>query len=248
MRHGQEGRGRFPPLQRVEVEQLACCSPAGLGLEVAYWSTRSLARIAIKRGVAPRVAHSTVSLILRDADLQPHRSRYWKTATLNEEFRARAARILWCYERAFALAKREELVICLDEEPSIEALDRAHLYPMRPGQIERREFEYERQGTVNFLVALVVHSGKMRGGCLEKNDGEQLRRVLPKFFYSYRQAWRIHLIWDNGPSHIAGDTQLLRGKYRHRINVLFTPAHASWLNQAELLLRALEAQYLSRGI
>jgi hypothetical protein len=34
-------------------------------------------------------------LILRSASLQPHRSRYWKTPILNDEFRERAARILW---------------------------------------------------------------------------------------------------------------------------------------------------------
>jgi hypothetical protein len=72
----------FPPLQRVGIEQLACCDPAGIGLEMTHWATRSLAQIAISRGIVPKIAHSTISLILRDADLQPHRSRYWKTPTL----------------------------------------------------------------------------------------------------------------------------------------------------------------------
>ena len=124
---------------------------------MTHWATRSLAQIAAKRGIVPRIAHSTVSLILRTAELQPHRSRYWKTPTLNEEFRERAARILWCYERAFDLMARGELVICLDEKPAIQALERcAPTQPMRSGQIERREFEYERHGIVNLLVELVV--------------------------------------------------------------------------------------------
>src|SRR3954452_15480780 len=79
MHHAQQvARGRFPPLQRVEIEQLACCAPAGIGLEITHWSTRSLARVAAERGIVPRIAHSTVSLLLRHADLQPHRWRYWK--------------------------------------------------------------------------------------------------------------------------------------------------------------------------
>ncbi|MGZ3457766.1 MAG: transposase [Archangium sp.] len=58
---------------------------------------------------------------------------------------------------------------------------------------------------------------------------------------------RIHLIWDNGSSHIAQETrEFLRRNYPH-VRVLFTPAHASWLNQAELLLRAFGAHYLQRG-
>lgn len=245
---GQGGHGRFPPLQRVEIEQLACCQPSGLGLQMTHWATRSLALIASRRGIVPQIAHSTVALILRAAELQPHRSRYWKTPTLNAEFRQRAAGILWCYERALDLAARDELVICLDEKPNIQALERAApTQPMRPGQIERREFEYLRHGTVNFLVALLVHSGKMRGWCLPKNDSVYLCRALRELFYQHRQRKRIHLIWDNGPSHISDYTAQFLRNYQDQVRVLCTPPHASWLDQAELLLRAFTDQYLDRG-
>lgn len=245
---GRVGRGRFPPLQRVEIEQLACCEPAGIGLEMTHWSTRTLAQVAAERGIIPHIAHSTVSLILRQADLQPHRSRYWKTPTLNAEFRQRAAGVLWCYEWAQKLAQRGEVVICLDEKPNLQALQRrCPTTPMRSGQIERREFEYIRHGTVNFLVALVVHTGQMRGWCLERNDGAHLRQVLPQLFAQHRRVRRIHLIWDGGSSHTAADTHQLLRTYHPRVRLLQTPAHASWLNQAELLLRAFSARYLDRG-
>lgn len=92
----RSGRPReITALQRVSIEQLACCEPSGVGLEMTHWSTRSLAEIAVKRGLVPHIAHSTVSLILRNADLQPHRSRYWITPTLNAEFLQRAGCILW---------------------------------------------------------------------------------------------------------------------------------------------------------
>jgi hypothetical protein len=35
--------------------------------------------------------------------------------------------------------------------------------------------------------------------------------------------------------------------YGSWLRVLFTPAHASWLNQAELLLKSFEVRYLQRG-
>jgi len=241
-------RGSFPPLQRVEVVRLACCEPAGVGLHMTHWSTRSLARAAQLRGIAPSLSHSEVALILKDADLQPHRSRYWKTPTPDDNFRHQAAQVLWCYERAQALAERGEVVLCLDEKPNIQVLERrCPTRFMRPGHIERREFEYIRHGTVNFLVKLVVHSGQMRGWCLEKNDGACLRAVLPQVLGDHRDARRIHLIWDNGSSHIAQETRdWLRGNAPH-VRVLYTPAHASWLDQAELLLRAFAARYLQRG-
>lgn len=104
----RSGRPReLTALARVPIEPLACCDPLGLGLELTHWSTRSLAAIARKRLHRPHLAHSTVSLILRDADLPPHRSRYWKPPARDAEFVERASRVLWCYEQAERLYRRE---------------------------------------------------------------------------------------------------------------------------------------------
>ncbi|WP_232293602.1 IS630 family transposase, partial [Stigmatella aurantiaca] len=228
--------------------EAGCCEPAGIGLHMTHWSTRSLAQAARLQGIAPTLSHSTVALILRDADLQPHRSRYWKTPVADNTFRTLSAPILWCYERAAALAQQGEVVMCVDEKPNIQALERRRpTHPMRPGLIERQEFEYVRHGTVNLLVKLVVHTGMMRGWCLEHNDSASLRAVLPQILGEHREARRIHLIWDNGSSHIAQETRDFLRRHDSRVRVLFTPAHASWLDQAELLLRAFEARYLLRG-
>lgn len=77
--------------------------------------------MAQKRGIVTKMAHSTISLLLRDATLQPHRYRYWKTPTLNEEFAERASKILWCYEQIDRLQERGELVIGFDEKPNVQA-------------------------------------------------------------------------------------------------------------------------------
>jgi hypothetical protein len=207
-----------------------------------------LARVAVERGIRPRLAHSTVSLILRQADLQPHRWRYWKTPTLNAEFRQRAASVLWCYERAQELARRDEIVLCLDEKPNLQVLERrCPAQHMKTGQIERQEFEYVRHGTVNVLVRLEVPTGQMRAWCLERNNSACLRQVLPQVLEPYRKLRRIHLIWDGGPSHVAGETQRFLHEHYPDVRGLLTPAHASWLDQAELLLRAFSQRYLKRG-
>jgi len=96
------------------------------------------------------------------------------------------------------------------------------------------------------VAALLVHSGEMRGWCLDKNDGEHLRPVLAELYDEFDSMQRIHLIWDGGSSHISKDTQLFQQSYS-KVRVLLTPAHASWLNQAELLLRAFTCRYLDRG-
>lgn len=243
----RSGRPRkFSPLVRVQIEQLACCEPAGIGLHLTHWSARSLAQVAAAAGLVPHIAHSTISLILRHADLQPHRFRYWKTPTLDAAFVQQASPILWCYEQLDHLAEREEIVLCWDEKPNVQALERPNR-PMQPGQIPRQEFEYVRHGTVNFAVAMVVYDGTMRAWCLDKNDSVHLCPALGQLFGKFKHARKIHLIWDNGPSHVSDYTHRFLQDYRGWVRVLFTPAHAGWLNQGELLLRAFAARYLQRG-
>ncbi len=246
----RSGRPReITALQRVGIEQLACCEPSGVGLEMTHWSTRSLAEIAVERGLVSHIAHSTVSLILRDADLQPHRSRYWITPTLNAEFLQRAGRILWLYEKTEALQAQGEIALALDEKPNIQALQRARpSQPMSAGQIQRQEFEYERHGIVNFLALLNIYTGQMRSSCLDQNDSEHLCRALPRLLQPFHSFQRVHLIWDGGPSHTSAATQsFLQSHYGSWLRILPTPPHASWLNQAELLLKSFEVHYLQRG-
>jgi len=230
----------IPELERVAIQQLACCELQGSKLELTHWSTRSLAAIARKRLHRPQLALSTVSLILRDAQLQPHRSQSWITPTLNADFVRRATRILWLYERVQWLLAHDEIVIAVDEKPNLQALERARpIRGMHPGQIERREFEYVRHETVNFLAVLILHSGEMQACCLDKNDSEHLCRALPKLLDAFRQWRRVHLIWDGGPSHGSAATDTFLRSYGSWLRVLFTPTHAEWLNQAELLLKNL---------
>lgn len=245
----QSGAGvlaNFPPLVRVRVEQLACCEPAGVGLHLTHWATRSLAKAAVEQGIVPHIAHSTVSLILRQATLQPHRWRYWKTPCLNAQFVRRASQVLWCYEQIERLAEKGELVLCWDEKPNLQALERPH-QPMRPGHPERIEFEYTRHGTVNFAVALAAHEGQINGWCLDKNDSEHLCPALADLFHRYRHARKIHLIWDGGASHVSNYTHRFLKSYQGWVRVLLTPAHAGWLNQAEILMHAFAVRYLHRG-
>ena len=243
---GVGGLASFPPLTRVRIEQLACCEPIGLGLRLTHWTTRSLADVATATGIAPHIAHSTVSLILRQATLQPHRFRYWQTPRLDAEFVLRASRVLWCYEQVERLWQRDEIVLCWDEKPNLQALER-HRQPMRPRQVERQEFDYLRHGTVNFAVALVVHGGIMRGWCLERNNSEQLCPILQELFSQFKGARKLHLIWDGGSSHTSDFTHRFLQSYRGWVRVVPTPPHASWLNQAELLLHAFSRRYLYRG-
>jgi transposase len=236
----------FPPLARVQIERIACTDPTAYGLHLARWDCRSLQQVVVERAVVDSIHYTTVARILATASLQPHRSRYWKTATIDERFVTQAAKILWRYERVEWLYERGEVVLCVDEKPHMQVLvRRVPTRPMRRGQIARREFEYRRDGTVTFLAALNVYDGTMWGACLEGNDHRQFLGALGRLARRYPRATRLHLILDNGSSHIASATQGYLANHP-RWRPLYTPPHASWLNQAELLLRAFSDKYLKR--
>jgi hypothetical protein len=58
------------------------------------------------------------------------------------------------------------LVLCVDEKSQIQALDRSQpLFPMRPGQAERRTHDYKRHGTTSLFAALDVKAGTIIGKC-----------------------------------------------------------------------------------
>jgi hypothetical protein len=126
-----------------------------------HWTSQDLARQAGASGIVPSISAGSVQRILREVDLQPHRTHYWKTARLDALFKQRAEKILWCLlcHTAARLVRSGFWVACVDEMPNLQAIERDPLRRAIPGAIEQQEFEYVRHGTVNVLVFLVVHSG-----------------------------------------------------------------------------------------
>jgi hypothetical protein len=236
----------FPPLQRVPIERSAGTDPAAYGLHLTRWDCRSLEQVVVEQAIVGSIHSTTMARILADASLQPHRSRYWKTATIDEHVTTRAAKILWRYERVEWLYDRGEVVLCLDEKPHRQVLVRGvPTQPRRRGQMARREFEDTRHGTVTWLVSLNVYDGRMGGCCLEANDHEHFLWAIRQLVRCSPRAQRLHLIMDHGASPIAHATRTYLATHP-RLQAFYTPPHASWLNQAELLLRAFSDKYLTR--
>jgi DDE superfamily endonuclease len=206
-----------------------------------------LARQAVADGIVAALSPAMARRILQRVDLQPHRTRYWRTARLDERFKGRAEKVLWCYGNAERLARRGIWVVCADEAPNLQVLERQPIRRAIPGHVEQQEFEYTRHGTVNLLLFLVVHTGQMELAVLGANDAAHYIPALRDFRRRHRRLKGVFLIHDGGASHIAQATaeyvKGCAGWWRPRL----TPAHASWLNQAELLGRAFGRRYLKRG-
>ena len=88
--------------------------------------------------------------------------RYWLTTERDDQFEAKSADINTLYQRASELAQQGERVISNDELTGVQALQRKHPgLPLRPGKVERREYEYIRHGTLAFIINFDVATGQV---------------------------------------------------------------------------------------
>lgn len=238
---------RFPPLRRARIVALACSEPIAEGLYITHWTGKDLARQAVADGIVDAISPRTVQRIRHDVDLQPHRTRYRRTAPLDAPFKERAEKVLWCYGNAGRWARPGLWTVAVDEMPNLQVLERRPIRRAIPGFVERQGFEYIRHGTVNLVLFLVVHTGRMEIAVEEAKDAAHCIRELKAFRRRHRGLKGVFLIQDGDPSHTAGDTAVDWSGGGDWWRPRFTPAHAAWLNQAELLTGAFGDHYLRRA-
>ena len=189
-------------------------------------------------------ARTTLWRLLDEQALRPWTHRYW-IFPRDPQFLEKASPILNLYEGFWQGQPLQpgEYVLSVDEKTSIQA--RLRLVPTvaaTPGQAARVEFEYLRQGALQYLAAWDVHRGQVFGRCEAKTGIAPFHRLLEQVLQEepYRSAKRIFVIVDNGSSH-RGQASIRRVRQQFpNVELLHTPVHASWLNQVEIYFSILQ--------
>jgi transposase len=90
--------GKFTAEQITLLFALACEPPGNSGLPITHWTGAELAAEAVQRGLVESISASQVNRLLREAHLQPHRSRYWLNTTEKdpEQFEAQVQVVCAC--------------------------------------------------------------------------------------------------------------------------------------------------------
>jgi hypothetical protein len=145
-------------------------------------------------------------------------------------------------------------VVCFDESPTQLIGEARQPIPAAPGQLERYDCEYRRNGTVNLFVFLDAHRPWRKVKVTDHRTGRDFAHCMRELAdVHYPQAEQIRVVLDNLSTHSAGALyeafpapearRLLR-----RLEFHYTPKHASWLNMVEIEIGVLRAQCLDRRI
>jgi hypothetical protein len=203
---------------------------------------RDLARLVAGRGEILTISPSTVQRILAAVVLKPPRVRYFLTRTA-PVFEEKRAEILDLY----LSPPRRGRILGLDEKTPIPALERLHpTWPLRPGLVERQEFEYLRHGPVDLCAAFEVRTGEVFAQGSQRHTNRELRHFL-------------HALRVRDPDsrwQLSGDKAGYQKKQagldwcaaqRPTVTRHWLPTQGSWLNQIEIWFSILSRKCLRRA-
>jgi transposase len=237
---------RIPVAIRCQLVQLACARPDGPDDPAPFrdiWTYASLAQ-AVGQRTGHFISVSEVGRILRFEKLRPHRVRQWLKSE-DPLFLVKAERLCDLYVRP----PKDSVVLCVDEKP-LQVLARRY-----PSRVDRRdasvryEYEYVRHGTQALLAAFDVQSGRVFGRVVPHRSADALVSFMEDLARLYPRK-TVYVVWDNLNIHYDGkDSRWTRFNRRHRqrFQFVYTPKHASWMNQVEIWFSILQRRVIQYG-
>src|SRR6202023_1925090 len=193
----------------------------------------------------------TVRRRLAENGLQPWRKDMWCIPRVDGEYVARMEDVLDLYAQAPDPARP---VVCFDESPVQLIGEVPQPIPAQPGQLERYDCEYRRNGIVNLFVCVDVHRPWRKVKVTERRAAEDYAQCMRELVdVHYPDATCIRVVQDNLSTHSAGAlyeafAPAEARRILRRLEFHYTPKHASWLNMVEIEIGVLRGQCLDRRI
>ena len=155
------------------------------------------------------------------------------------DFVAKAADVVGLY----VAPPENAIVICVDEKPSIQALERAQGYLKLPNgrALTGHSHDYRRHGTSTLFAAFEVATGKVTAAHTKQRRRVEFLDFLDEVVGAYPDQ-ELHVILDNLNTHKKNETWL---QQHPKVQFHFTPTRASWLNQVEIWFSILQAKSLT---
>lgn len=225
------------------------CSEAPSGR--ARWTLELLADEMVRLTGHATLSRETVRRRLAENDLKPWRKDMWCIPKVDGEYVARMEDVLDLYAET---PDPMRPVVCFDESPIQLIGEVRPPIAMKPGQVERYDYEYRRNGTLNMFIFLDAHRPWRRVKVTDRRTNQDFaHRMRELVDRDYPHAPVIRVVMDNLSTHSAGaiyDTFTAPEARRvlKRLEFHYTPKHASWLNMVEIEIGVLRSQCLERRI
>lgn len=215
------------------------------------WTLELLAGEMVRLTEHEELSRETVRRRLAENQLKPWRREMWCIPKLDAEYVARMEDVLDLYA---GTPDPKRPVVCFDESPNQLIGEVRSPIPAAPGQPQRYDCEYRRNGTVNLFVFLDAHRPwrhvKLTDRRAASDFAECMRELVDRH---YPDADCIRVVLDNLSTHSAA--ALYRTfppaearRILRRLEFHYTPKHASWLNMVEIEIGVLRGQCLDRRI
>ena len=217
----------------------------------ARWTLELLAGELVRLTEHDNVSRETVRRRLAENDLKPWRKDMWCIPQVDGEYVARMEDLLDLYAEE---PDPNHPVVCFDESPAQLIGEVRQPIPAAPGQLERYDYEYKRNGTANMFMALDVHRPWRKVKVTDRRaagDYAELMRELVDVHYP--DAEYVRVVQDNLSTHTRGALYQAfppaeARRISRRLEFHYTPKHASWLNMVEIEIGVLRSQCLDRRI
>jgi len=217
----------------------------------ARWTLKLLAGEMIKLTDHETLSGETVRRRLAENGLKPWRRDMWCIPRVDGEYVARMEDVLDLYAEA---PDPERPVVCFDETPVQLIGEVRQPIPAQPGQPERYDYEYRRNGTVNLFVVFDPHRAWRKVKVTQRRTAVDYAHCMRELVdVHYPKAICIRIVQDNLSIHTAGALYQAfppaeARRILRRLEFHYTPKHASWLNMVEIEIGVLQGQCLSRRI
>ena len=177
----------------------ACSNPpAGR----ARWTLELLAGAMVTLTEHEDLSRETVRRRLAENHLKPWRKDMWCIPQIDGTYVARMEDVLDLYAEA---PDPRRPVVCFDESPTQLIGEARQPIPAVPGQLERYDCEYRRNGTVNLFVFLDAHRPWRKVKVTDHRTGRDFAQCMREIAdVHYPQAEQIRVVLDNLSTHSAG--------------------------------------------
>src|SRR5215831_13687574 len=217
----------------------------------ARWTLDLLAGEMVRLTAHDSLSGDTVRRRLAENDLKPWRKDMWCIPQVDAEYVARMEDVLDLYAEA---PDPKRPVVCFDESPTQLIGEVRQPIPAEPGQIERYDCEYKRNGTANLFIFLDAHRSWRKVKVTDSRAAVDFAACMRELTdLHFPQAERIRVVLDNLSTHTAGALYQAfpaceARRVLQRLEFHYVPKHASWLNMVEIEIGVLRGQCLDQRI